>query len=345
VSPAPIPFVTLTDPRYGEVVRVAPLVRRVVAENPSKFTYHGTGTYLVGDGDHVAVIDPGPIHDGHREALMAALAGQRVSAILVTHCHADHSPLATWLAAETGAPTVAFGPHPRLDDPDADDPVTGDDTPADGTTGDVPESGQSGEPGESGESGEPGEAAARIEESTDYDFDPQVRVADGDIAASGPGYTLRAVHTPGHTSNHLCFSFDEQRSLFTGDHIMGWSTTVIGPPDGDMGAYFQSLQKVLGRGDHVFLPTHGAPITDTRPFLEAFIAHRLDREAQVLGAVRSGQSNIAEMVKQLYAGVREELHKPAGRSVLAHLIKLVADGEVVTDGDARPTLKAAYRPV
>ncbi len=185
----------------------------------------------------------------------------------------------------------------------------------------------------------------KIEESTDFDFDPQIQVADGQVAASGPGYTLRAVHTPGHTSNHLCFAFDEQRALFTGDHVMGWSTTVIGPPDGDMRAYFESLRKVQARADRVLWPTHGAPVTDPAPFLDAFLAHRLEREAQVLGAVRDGLTDIGAMVKVLYAGVREELHKPAGRSVLAHLIKLVDDGLVATEGDARPTLKAVYRPV
>jgi glyoxylase-like metal-dependent hydrolase (beta-lactamase superfamily II) len=333
-GPAPIPFVTLDEPRYGEVVQVAPLVRRVIAENPSKFTYHGTGTYLVGEGDHVVVIDPGPIHEGHRTALTAALAGQRVAAILVTHCHADHSPLAAWLASETGAPTVGFGPHPRLDDPDADDPITGDEPAAADAADDGPATDEA-----------PADGEVKIEESTDHDFDPVHRVTDGEVAAAGPGYTLRAVHTPGHTSNHLCFAFEEQAALFTGDHIMGWSTTVIGPPDGDMRAYFDSLRKVLGRDDRTFWPTHGSPVTDTRPFLEAFLAHRLDREAQVLAAVRSGQTDIAEMVKVLYAGVREELHKPAGRSVLAHLIKLVGDGVVATDGDARPTLKAVYRAV
>lgn len=338
----PIPFVTLDDPRYGEAVQVAPLVRRVVAHNASKFTYHGTGTYLVGEGDHVVVIDPGPIDDAHRDALAAALSGQRVTAILVTHCHADHSPLAAWLAAETGAPTVGFGPHPRLDDPDADDPVTGDPVTGDPAPGDT----APGDPAPGDDA--PGDDApgdVKIEESTDHDFDPTIRVIDGEVAATGPGVTLRAVHTPGHTSNHLCFAFDEQQALFTGDHIMGWSTTVIGPPDGDMRAYFESLHKVRGRDDRTFWPTHGAPVTDTRPFLDAFLAHRLERETQVLATVRGGQTDVAEMVKVLYAGVREELHKPAGRSVLAHLIKLVGDGLVAIDDDARPSLKAVYRPV
>lgn len=322
-----IPFVTLADPRYGEAVQVAPLIRRVIAPNPSKYTYHGTGTYIVGSGD-VAVIDPGPISNRHRDALIAALAGERVTAILITHCHSDHSPLAAWLREHTGAPTIAFGPH-RVDDTWVED-----DTP------DEPDEEELAAAAAAEAAGEP-----KVEETVDLAFRPDECVLDGDVAAAGDGWTLRAVHTPGHTSNHLCFWFEEQQSMFTGDHIMGWSTTVIGPPDGDMRAYFDSLRKVLGRDDRTFWPTHGSPVTDTRPFLEAFLAHRLDREAQVLAAVRSGQTDIAEMVKVLYAGVREELHKPAGRSVLAHLIKLVGDGAVVTDGDARPTLKAVYRAV
>lgn len=299
-------------------------MRRVVANNPSKFTYHGTGTYLVGTGDHVTVIDPGPLNDAHAEALLAAVAGERVRAILVTHCHADHSPLAARIAAETGAVTYGFGPHPRLDDPDNDDPITGDDA--------------------AGTDGAGTDGAAKIEESTDHDFEPDVRVLDGEVVVAGPGYTLRAVHTPGHTSNHLCFALMSSRRCSAGDHVMGWSTTVIGPPDGDMRAYLDSLRKVIGRRYVVPRPTHGSPVTDPGPFLDAFLAHRLDREAQVLAAVRSGLTDVAEMVKVLYAGVREELHKPAGA------------GSACTPDQARrrrvgghgrrrcPTLKAVYLP-
>ena len=317
-----IPFVTLDDPRYGEAVQLSPVVQRVVASNPSKFTYHGTGTYLVGGPTEVVVIDPGPKLDAHRDAVLGAIAGRRVTAVLVTHCHSDHSPLARWLSAETGASTVGFGPHPRLVDPDADDPVTGGPT-ADENSADGP---------------------AVIEESTDYDFDPDIRVVDGEVAARGFGFTLTAVHTPGHTSNHLCFALAEERGLFTGDHIMGWSTTVIGPPDGDMRDYFASLHNVCGRDDRVLWPTHGAPVTEPGPFLEAFLAHRVEREAQVLAAVRSGQTSIASMVEVLYAAVRPELHKPAGRSVLAHLVKLADDGVVVIDDHAPATMRAVYRP-
>ncbi|MEO6156279.1 MAG: MBL fold metallo-hydrolase, partial [Ilumatobacteraceae bacterium] len=208
-----IPFVTLDQPRYGEAAQVSTLIRRVVANNPSKYTYLGTGTYIVGHGD-VAVIDPGPNLDSHRDALAAALAGERVRTIVVTHCHSDHSPLAAWLRETTGAPTVAFGPHGAVDDdPDLDDPDLVDPDLDD--------------PG-------PDEAAAEHKETIDVAFQPDVRVVDGETAAVGPGYTLRAVHTPGHTSNHLCIALEEEHSLFTGDHVMGWSTTVVSPPDGDM---------------------------------------------------------------------------------------------------------------
>ena len=301
-----IPFVTLSEPRYGTAVQVSPLVRRVIANNPSKYTYLGTGTYIVGNGD-VAVIDPGPILDDHRTALAAALEGERVRAILVTHCHSDHSPLAAWLRDETGAPTIAFGPHGSVES-DPDDEVGAD-----------------------------VEDEVTLEEATDTEFDPDVRVNDGEVAAMGTGWTMRAVYTPGHTSNHMCYALEEEHALFTGDHVMGWSTTVVSPPDGDMRDYIESLRRVMARNDASLWPTHGAPVTSPRPFLEAFLEHRLEREAQVLAAVRSGRSDIEGMVKQMYADVREELHKAAGRSVLSHLIKLVDEGKVTAEGSGKDT--------
>lgn len=320
-----IPFVTLDDPRHGEAVQVAPLIRRVIAQNPSKYTYHGTGTYIVGSGD-VAVIDPGPMSNRHREALIAALAGERVTAILITHCHSDHSPLAAWLREYTGAPTIAFGPH------HVDETWVEDDTP------DEPDEEELAAAAAAEAAGEP-----KVEETLDLAFQPDVRVADGEVAAAGDGWTLRAVHTPGHTSNHLCFWFEEQRALFTGDHIMGWSTTVIGPPDGNMRDYFTSLDRVLALEPSVLWPTHGSPVTEPRPFIEAFVQHRLDREAAVLATVRAGTTLVPEMVRQLYVGVDEKLYKPAGRSVLAHLIKLVDDGLVTFEGD-QPGVTTPYHP-
>lgn len=322
-----IPFVTLDDPQYAQAVQVSPLITRVIAQNPSKFTYHGTGTYLVGAGRDVVVIDPGPLLDGHRDALQAALVGRRVRAILVTHCHSDHSPLAVWLASETGAPTVAVGPHPRVE-------VEADDDPEDDEAEDAA----------ANEDGADGAAPEELRETVDHDFHPDIVVGMGDVAAAGDGFTLTAVPTPGHTSNHCCFALAEERALFTGDHVMGWSTTVITPPDGDMAAYFASLQTVIDRRDEVLWPTHGAPVTDPQPYLAAFMAHRRAREAQVLDAVRAGDTSIRTMVDRLYVDVRRELHKAARRSVLAHLVKLVDDGAVVTDDAAPPTLRATYRP-
>ena len=237
---------------YGSSQPVAALVRRVIAENPSKFTYHGTGTYIVGrDGGDVAVIDPGPRLDSHRDALAAALAGCTVRAILVTHCHADHSPLAAWLAAESGAPTIAFGPHGDDTWDIGDDPVV--DEPEDAAT----------------EGAEP-----VVEETTDRDFVPDVVAATGDVVVSGDGWSMTALHTPGHTSNHTCFALDDgtTRTLFTGDHVMGWSTTVVSPPDGDMAAYLDSLRLVAGRRDDVAIPTHGPPIPDPASFVNDLIA-------------------------------------------------------------------------
>lgn len=320
-----IPFVPpLDDPRYGEAVPVSPLVRRVTARNPSKYTYRGTGTYIVGHGD-VAVIDPGPELDSHREALAAALAGERVRLIVVTHCHADHSPLAAWLRAETSAPTVAVGPHGDVAEPDPDEWIDWPDPPeqtADGAAADAEE----------------------VRESVDTGFVPDVAVDDGETIGAGPGWTLTVVHTPGHTSNHLCVALPEESTLFTGDHVMGWSTTVVSPPDGDMRAYVDSLRKVQGRRDAVLRPTHGNPVTDPEPFLAAYLAHRLERERQVLDQVRAGTSAIRAIVERLYADVRPELHRPAARSVLAHLVKLVDDGLVVVDGGGPPRLAARFLP-
>ena len=321
-----ISFVLLDDPRYGEVVEVAPLIRRVIAKNPSKFTYHGIGTYIVGRGD-VAVIDPGPVSDSHRDALIAALEGERVVAILITHCHADHSPLAAWLKEYSGAPTIAYGPHAISHG------WVEDDTPE--------------EPDEEEELAAAAAGAAgetKVEETLDYAFDPDVRVADGQIAASSDGWTIRAVHTPGHTSNHMCFWLEEQRALFTGDHMMGWSTTVIAPPDGNMRDYLTSLQRVKDLAPAVLWPTHGAPVTECTMFVDEFVQHRLDREAGVLAAVRAGTTMIPDMVDQLYVGVDPKLHKAAGRSVLAHLIKLVEDGAVTFEG-TQPGVTTPYHPL
>lgn len=278
------------DPRYGESVSVSPTIRRVLARNPSRFTFHGTGTYIVGGADGVAVIDPGPLRADHVDALMRALDGTPVAAILVTHTHLDHSPAARPLKQATGAPTYGFGPHAG------------------------------------------GDAAVQVEEGADRDFAPDRAVADGDWI-EGPGWRFQAVHTPGHTSNHLCFAYAQENALFSGDHVMGWSTSVVSPPDGDMAAYLTSLQKLLDRDETVYYPTHGSPIADPKPFVESFIRHRTAREDQILGAIDAGDNTIPAMVAGMYRDVPPALHPAAARSVLSHLIKMVDEGRLLENGD------------
>lgn len=293
-----IPYIREIEFEYGRCDQVSPLIRRVIARNPGPFTYTGTGVYIVGSGE-VAVIDPGPEIAEHLDALLAALQGERVTHILVTHHHLDHSPLARPLADLTGAT------------------IYGRAAPSDH-----------------------GEAHAGLEEGADGRFRPDVELTDGDVL-SGPGWTLEAITTPGHTSNHVCFGLKEENALFCGDHIMGWSTTVITPPDGDMGDYFASLEKVKARGFDTLWPTHGAPIRAVTPFIDAYIAHRRARETQILDALTAGHTRIKAMVPVLYAAVDPRLHPAAAMSVLAHIQQLVREGQVVCDG--APDLEADYR--
>jgi glyoxylase-like metal-dependent hydrolase (beta-lactamase superfamily II) len=294
-----IPFVREIEFEYGRCDQVSPLIRRVIADNPGPFTYVGTGTYIVGRGT-VAVIDPGPDLDGHLQALLAALEGDTVSCILVTHHHSDHSPLARPLQRATGA-TIHGRRAPHLAEL---------------------------APGLALEAGE------------DEGFRPDVEIADGDVF-EGPGWSLRAVTTPGHTSNHVCFALKEENALFSGDHVMGWSTTVITPPDGDMGHYFASLEKVKAEGFDILWPTHGSPVRDVAPFIQAYADHRRSREAQVLAALAQGPTTIKAMVPTLYAAVDPRLHPAAAMSVLAHMLLLVKEGRVSCDGE--PGLDSEYR--
>jgi len=337
---AGIPFVGPIDPlRYAEVEHVSARVRRVIARNPSKFTFTGTGTYIVaGASGDAAVIDPGPDLPEHREALLRAVDDLKVRAIVVTHCHSDHVGLAAWFREQTGAPTVAWKPHGDVGllDNDDDIKVMEDLKP----------------PPKSAEEIEKEREIARaagldpddmeMRESVDTDFDPDVRVNDGEVAAHGDGWTLTAVHTPGHTSNHMCVCLEEEKALFTGDHIMGWSTTVVSPPDGDMRDYLASLKKVQMRDDRVLWPTHGAAVTDPKPFLTAYYEHRLAREAQVLASVAEGLNTVAPMVRRMYAAVAPELHIPAARSVLAHLTQLAAEGRLLVRGGGPARLSSIY---
>jgi glyoxylase-like metal-dependent hydrolase (beta-lactamase superfamily II) len=293
-----IPFHREFSFEYGRLESVAPGIRRIVARNPSPFTFRGTGTYVVGDGE-VAVIDPGPDLDEHVAALLAGLAGEQVTHILITHTHRDHSPAAKALKAATGA--YGFGPH------------------AGGRRGDP-----------------------AVEEGGDWDFSPDVTVHDGE-AIAGAGWRFEAIHTPGHTSNHLCFALPDQGILFSGDHVMGWSTSVIAPPDGDMSAYMASLDKLLDRPDAVYWPTHGPAITEPQSHVRAFIVHRREREAGILECLAAGSERINAIVDKLYVGLQPGLRRAAGRSVHAHLIDLIGRGIVESEGPA--TIDASYRPV
>jgi glyoxylase-like metal-dependent hydrolase (beta-lactamase superfamily II) len=289
-----IPFDRSFDAPYGEIQRLSPMVSRLLAHNPSPFTFKGTGVYIVGaneDARDVAVIDPGPLLSEHLGALKRALEGKTVTHILVTHTHSDHSPAARPLKQWTGAKTYGFGPH-----------------------------------------GSGKEDNVKVEEGGDRDFVPDIAVRDGD-AIAGNGFTFDCVYTPGHTSNHICYALREEKALFTGDHVMGWSTTVVAPPDGDMAQYMESLRKLLARDDRILYPTHGAPVRDPKPFLQAYVDHRLGREAQILSSMRAGVNTIPEIVARLYAGVDQRLHPAAARSVLAHLIQLEAEGRVRRSGD------------
>ncbi len=277
-------FLTEFEPAYRQIVDVAPGIRRVVAENPSKFTAWGTGTYLLGRGE-VAVVDPGPLLDSHVDALLAAVEGETVTHQLITHTHADHSPAASAIREHTGAPTYGFGPHPADADGDA-------------------------------------------EEHGDTAFVPDVAVRHGQVVEAG-GFRLECLHTPGHISNHVCYADVGGRALFSGDHVMGWSTSVIPPPDGRVADYLSSLRLLLERSDTAYYPTHGPPITDPQPYVAGLIEHRLEREREILELLSAAPRTVTELVEFMYRDVRPELHEPAARSVNAHLIKLIEEGRVL----------------
>lgn len=286
-----IPYVRDITFEYGACDQLTPLVRRVVANNPGPFTFKGTGTYIIGKGDGLAVIDPGPDMADHLQAILDATHGERISHILITHHHSDHSPLARPLAAATGA--VIYGCAVK--------------------TPDV-------------------EGEVRLEAGHD-NFVPDVSICDG-ATITGHGWTMEAIPTPGHTSNHICYALKEENILFSGDHIMGWSTTVVTPPDGDMGAYLASLDLIKARNFKTLWPTHGPAITEVTPFIDAYIEHRHDRTRQILEQLKAGETHIKAMVPKMYVGVDSRLYPAASHSVLAHMIQLQREGTVATDGPA-----------
>jgi len=267
-----------------------PLVTRILAGNPSPYTYSGTQSYVVGNATDCAVIDPGPAIDAHVDAIISAVGDKKLIAIMCTHTHRDHSPAAIPLAKRTGAPIIGCAPLVLEDD------------------------------------------GPRADESFDRDYAPDRVLADGDSMA-GDGWTIEAVATPGHTSNHLCLSVQESGALFTGDHVMAWSTSVISPPDGNMADYMQSLQKLYDRDDKVYYPAHGKPIENTKQYVRSMMGHRKQRERQILNILADGTSDIPNFVKHMYKGLDPRLKGAAGRSVLAHLLDLQNRNLVAEDGD------------
>ena len=285
-----IPFLHEDRLAHGEVEETAPGVRRVLCNNPGPFTFRGTNTWIIGRG-RVAVLDPGPEDATHLAAILAALKGEEITHILVSHTHRDHSPGARALQAATGAPTYGFGRH--LTPPD-----------------------QGGEGG-------------------DHGFTPDVTVPDGGVV-EGEEWRLTALHTPGHCGNHLCFALDgKQGLLFSADMVMSWSTSVVSPPDGDMAAYMRSLDRLIARGaqDRLYLCGHGPALPKPGLFLAALRAHRVEREEKTLEALRAaGTAKAVDLVPPVYGPLDPRLVPAAGRSLLAHLIKLEREGAVARDG-------------
>lgn len=275
------------DAPYARVEEVERGVARLLAHNPSAFTYYGTQSYLVGEQE-VAVIDPGPDLPEHLDALADAIAGRRVVAIMCTHTHRDHSPAALPLARRTGAPIVGCAPL-ALES-----------------------------------------VGPRADASFDGNYVPDQVLGDSEeIEVDGAG--LVAVATPGHTSNHLCFAYGDM--LFTGDHVMGWSTTVVFPPDGDMAAYMASLEKLRRREDRIYYPAHGPAVTNPQQYVRHLAGHRMQREKQILSILRSSVGSVADIVASAYPGLDPRLVTAAGGSVLAHLLDLERRGLVERQGD------------
>ncbi|MBZ9997353.1 MBL fold metallo-hydrolase [Mesorhizobium sp. BH1-1-4] len=296
-------FDTSFDPAYGQGVDVAHGVQRVTARNPSPFTFHGTNSYVVGR-DTLAVIDPGPDDEAHLETLLDVIAGRPVSHIFVSHTHRDHSPLAARLKERTGAKVLAEGPH----------------RPA--------------RPLHLGETN-------ALDASADTAFVPDIASPDGELV-SGDGWAIRTVLTPGHTANHAAFALEGTGILFSADHVMGWATSIVAPPDGAMADYMASLDKLIERGDRLLLPGHGGPVTAPRAFMRGLKTHRKMRERAILERIRAGDRTIPDMVKAIYRDTDPHLHGAAGLSVLAHLEDLVARGVVATE--ASPAMDGIFTP-
>jgi glyoxylase-like metal-dependent hydrolase (beta-lactamase superfamily II) len=288
----------------GELICLSPLVRRMVAGNAGPMTFTGTCTYVIGTG-RVAIIDPGPSDRDHLRALLDALQGEKVTAILVTHTHKDHSPGARALKEATGAKIYGCEPYavPTRDDDRG--------------------------------------VSLRLDAAHDLDHAPDLTMRDGDVV-EGPDFVLTCVETPGHTRNHLAFALAQESALFTGDHVMAWSTSVVTPPDGRMKDYKASLEKLLARDDKIYWPGHGGHVKDPKRFVRALIHHRRQREHAILARIRKGDATIDAIVAHVYEGLDPMLRSAASLSVLAHLESLVEQGAVITQGC--PALASHYAP-
>ncbi|MGN6411972.1 MAG: MBL fold metallo-hydrolase [Nitrobacter sp.] len=297
-----IPFNRYFPLKPGIADEVVPGVRRVLCDNPSPFTFTGTVSYIVGRGK-VAIIDPGPDSEAHAKAVLNAVRGETVTHIFVTHTHRDHSPNAARIKAATGAPVYAEGPH-RASRPRFESEKHS------------PESG------------------------ADRDFHPDIRLGDGEVVV-GDGWALEAVATPGHTANHMAFAWKQRSLLFVGDHVMGWSTSIVAPPDGSMVDYMASLEKLSRRDEQLYLSGHGPEIPDGPRFARHLVRHRKAREASILHRLAKGEADIPTLVRAIYIGLDPRLSGAAGYSVLAHLEDLVTRGVVLTDGD--PVIGGRYR--
>jgi len=297
-----IPFDQTFSLPPGQVEEVTPGVRRLLCNNPSPFTFKGTISYIVGRGK-VAIIDPGPDDPRHVAALLDAVRGETVTHIFVTHTHRDHSPAVPAIKAATGAQVLAEGPH------------------------------RASRPLHAGE-------APRLEASNDTEFRPDRALADGEVVG-GAGWTIEAIATPGHTANHMAFALKEANLIFSGDHVMGWSTSIVAPPDGAMSDFMNSLHKLAARAEPVYLPGHGGEVRDAPNFVAAYIRHRHAREASILHRLAKGAADIPTIVRAVYIGLDPRLSGAAGYSVLAHLEDMTARGEVVTEGP--PSISGVYR--
>ncbi len=285
-----------TAPTYAKPEPLAEGISRIIAQNPSPMTHWGTNTYLLGR-DQIIVIDPGPSLPAHLDAIMTATAGKIVSHILVTHSHLDHSPLAAELSRRTGAKVYGFGPSA---------------------------SGRSAIMQEFAESGALGGG-----EGVDHGFEPDETLKDGETLRTPIG-NIRAIHTPGHFGNHMCFVW--QKTLFCGDHVMGWSTSLVSPPDGDLSDFLSSCEKLRREAAATFLPGHGAPIADPRQRLDWLIAHRQQRTDEILDVLRVHAADAMQITEIVYRDIPQAMWPIAMRNVLAHLLFLTAQGVVSPNG-------------